>query len=243
MAPSPTSAPRARASLPEGEDEAASFDEVFALLRGAFRVDFSAYKLPTIRRRVERRMLVRRVADLGAYVDLMADDASEVEALYRDILIMVTEFFREPETFAVLRERVIPDILRGKTGDDGVRVWVPGCASGEEAYSLAITLLEVMAARRVEVPVKIFATDISEPDLTSARRGFVRGKRRFQCRARPAAPLLRAHGERLPDQQVRPRALRLRPPRRDERPPLPQPRPGELPQPAHLPRARPCSGG
>jgi two-component system, chemotaxis family, CheB/CheR fusion protein len=156
---------------PESEDAAASFDEVFAQLRSAFRVDFSAYKLPTIRRRVARRMLVRRTADLETYVSLLRDDPAEVEALYGDILIMVTEFFREPETFVALRERVIPAILRDMRAGADLRVWVPGCASGEEAYSLAITLLEAMDAGRVEAPVKIFATDISEPDLASAKRG------------------------------------------------------------------------
>jgi two-component system CheB/CheR fusion protein len=158
-------------ALPKAEDEAVTFDEVFTLLRGAFRVDFSAYKLPTIQRRVARRMLVRRSADLAAYVRLLAEEPAEVEALYRDMLIMVTEFFREPETFAVLGERVFPAILQDRVDDAAVRIWVPGCASGEEAYSLAITLLEVMRARGAEVPVKIFATDISEPDLERARRG------------------------------------------------------------------------
>ena len=159
-------------TLPDGAEEPAALGEVFALLHAAFRVDFSAYKLPTIRRRIARRMLVRRAADLQQYVDLMAEDPAEVEALYRDILIMVTEFFREPETFAVLRERILPAILQDKTEDAGVRIWVPGCASGEEPYSLAITLLDVMRERGLEVPVKIFATDISEPDLASARRGL-----------------------------------------------------------------------
>jgi two-component system CheB/CheR fusion protein len=157
--------------LPKADHEATAFDEVFAQLRGAFRVDFSAYKLPTIRRRIARRMLVRRSADLQEYVNLLAADPAEVEALYRDILIMVTEFFREPETFAVLRERVFPAILRDMNGDAGVRIWVPGCASGEETYSLAMTLLEVMSAKGIHAPVKIFATDISEIDLASARRG------------------------------------------------------------------------
>ena len=85
---------------------------------------------------------------------------------------MVTEFFRDPETFAVLRERVIPDILAGKPEGAAVRVWVAGCASGEEAYSLALTLLDVMAERHINRPLKIFATDISERDLERARRGF-----------------------------------------------------------------------
>ena len=158
--------------LPEGEDEGAGYERAFALLQDAFRVDFSAYKLPTIRRRVARRMIVRRTADLDTYLGLLADDPAEVEALYRDLLIMVTEFFRDPEAFAVLRERVFPAILRER-GDDGeVRLWVAGCASGEEAYSLAITLLEVMSAQRLERRVKVFATDISEPDLATARRGI-----------------------------------------------------------------------
>ena len=158
--------------LPEGDGEAAALAEVFALLRDAFRVDFSAYKLPTIRRRVARRMVVRRSADLSAYVALLRDDPAEVDALYRDILIMVTEFFREPETFALLRERVLPEIVRARGDGSELRFWVPGCASGEEVYSLAITLLEVMDAQGVELPVKVFATDISEPDLASARRGL-----------------------------------------------------------------------
>jgi two-component system CheB/CheR fusion protein len=160
-----------RLSLVADEQES-PLDEVFALLRDAFHVDFSAYKLPTIHRRIARRMLVRRSADLGEYVGVLAADPDEVEALYRDILIMVTEFFREPETFAALRDRIFPAILEGKTHDDGVRLWVSGCASGEETYSLAITLLDAMETRDVKLPVKIFATDISEPDLAQARHGL-----------------------------------------------------------------------
>jgi two-component system CheB/CheR fusion protein len=159
-------------SAPDAGGEDAVLGDVFALLFGAFGVDFSAYKLPTIRRRITRRMLVRRAASLEEYVDLMTVDPGEVEALYRDILIMVTEFFREPETFAALRERVFPAILQDRTADAGVRLWVPGCASGEETYSLAITLLEVMGAQAVDVSVKIFSTDISEPGLARARRGL-----------------------------------------------------------------------
>jgi two-component system CheB/CheR fusion protein len=158
--------------LPADQDGGAAYDPVFALLRSAFRVDFSGYKLPTIRRRIARRMIVRRAADLETYLGLLAEDPGEVEALYRDLLIMVTEFFREPETFAVLREHIFPAILQAKSDDADVRIWVPGCASGEEAYSLAISLLEVMSAQRLELPVKVFATDISEPDLATARRGI-----------------------------------------------------------------------
>ena len=161
-----------RRKLEDDGGEPESLEEVFALLHRAFHVDFSAYKQATIRRRIARRMLVRRSDDLPDYLRLLRDEPAEVEALYRDILIMVTEFFREPETFAVLREVVIPAILQGKRDGSDVRIWVPGCASGEEAYSLAITLLDSMVAQGVEAPLKIFATDISEPDLQNARRGL-----------------------------------------------------------------------
>jgi len=157
---------------PVADDEAERLDEVFALLREAFRVDFSAYKLPTIRRRLARRMLLRRSADLTAYVALLRSDPTEIEALYCDILIMVTEFFRDPQTFAVLRELVFPAVLKGRSDSDGLRIWVPGCASGEEAYSLAITALEVMAEQHRNVPLKVFATDINESDLRRARRSI-----------------------------------------------------------------------
>ncbi len=161
-----------RAADAAGSDlEAGELDQVFALLRDAFRVDFSAYKLPTIRRRLARRMLLRRSADLTEYVALLRSDPAEIEALYRDILIMVTEFFRDPETFAVLREVVFPAILKGKSDGESLRIWVPGCASGEEAYSLAISALDVTEELRRNVPLKIFATDINEPDLKLARRG------------------------------------------------------------------------
>ncbi len=156
---------------PDADHDAGLLDQVFACLRVAFQVDFTGYKLPTIRRRLARRMLLRRSADLAEYVELLRADPAEVEALYRDILIMVTEFFRDPETFAALRALVLPAILEGKSDSEGLRIWVPGCASGEEAYSLAITALDVMQELGASVPVKIFATDINEADLRRARRG------------------------------------------------------------------------
>jgi two-component system CheB/CheR fusion protein len=153
------------------DDDAGLLGDVFALLRDAFGVDFSAYKLPTVRRRLARRVLLSRSSDLQDYVDRLRSDPAEIEALYRDILIMVTEFFRDPETFAVLRELVLPELLALKNDGDPVRIWVPGCSSGEEAYSLAITVLDAMASQDRDLAVKIFATDINEPDLRHARQG------------------------------------------------------------------------
>ena len=152
--------------------EGGALEEIFSLLRVAFGVDFSGYKMTTVRRRIARRMLLRRSADLEEYVGALRQDPEEVEALYHDILIMVTEFFREPGAFAVLREEVFPSILQAADGDTPVRLWVPGCATGEEAYSLAITLLDVMSQMSVTRPVKLLATDINERDLQVARRGL-----------------------------------------------------------------------
>ncbi len=151
----------------EGDDDGL-LKVVFALLHDAFGVDFSAYKLPTVRRRLARRVLLSRSVDLPDYVDRLRSDPAEVEALYRDILIMVTEFFRDPETFAALRELVLPDLLAQKADGDALRIWVAGCASGEEAYTLAITVLDAMAGQGRDLAVKIFATDTDEPDLQRA---------------------------------------------------------------------------
>ena len=115
-------------------------------------VDFSAYKLPTIRRRVARRMVLHHLTDVDAYVGYLRAHPAELQDLYHDILIMVTEFFRDPETFAVAARARDPDILRASPRATAVRVWVAGCASGEEAYSLAFTLLDVMAERTSAVP-------------------------------------------------------------------------------------------
>jgi two-component system, chemotaxis family, CheB/CheR fusion protein len=154
-----------------GSDDDGLLKEIFALLYDAFEVDFSAYKLPTVRRRLARRVLLSRSADLGDYVTRLRSEPAEIEGLYRDILIMVTEFFRDPETFAALRELVLPELLERKADGDPLRIWVPGCASGEEAYSLAIAVLDAMADQGRDFAVKIFATDINEPDLRRARRG------------------------------------------------------------------------
>ena len=157
-------------SLP-GAD-AGLLEAVFEILRGAFGVDFTDYKFPTIRRRVGRRMLLHTIDSLDEYVALLRRDADEVAALYHDILIMVTEFFRDPAAFAALRAEVLPSIVRARGPDSPIRIWVPGCATGEEAYSLAVSLLDVISAEKARRPLKVFATDINERDLVRARAGI-----------------------------------------------------------------------
>lgn len=154
----------------EGKDRL--LKEVFRLLKSFSRVDFIDYKVATIRRRILRRMNINQVSDLSDYLKLLHRKPEEVEALYRDVLINVTSFFRNPEVFESLRQVVYPKILIERTASDPVRVWVPGCSTGEETYSHAISLVEMLSELRLEVPIQIFGTDLSESAIQRARAGF-----------------------------------------------------------------------
>jgi two-component system, chemotaxis family, CheB/CheR fusion protein len=146
--------------------------DVFRLLKSYSKVDFVDYKVATIRRRILRRMNINHIDDLRDYVELLHRNPHEVEALYRDVLINVTSFFRNPEVFDSLQEIVYPKILRDRPTLEPVRVWVPGCSTGEEAYSHAISLVETLSELRVEVPIQIFGTDLSENAIQKARAGI-----------------------------------------------------------------------
>lgn len=145
--------------------------EVLRMLRLRTGQDFSNYKPPTLRRRVERRLNVRGLTTLAEYVRLLHEDPEEPAALMRELLISVTNFFRDRDAFAVLENRVIPLLFERKRGGDQVRVWSAGCATGEEAYSLAILLAEHSASLIDGPGVQIFATDLDEAALTHAREG------------------------------------------------------------------------
>jgi two-component system CheB/CheR fusion protein len=148
--------------------------EIFRLLKGHTKVDFIDYKIGTIRRRILRRMNINHVIDVGDYVKILHRSPKEIDALYRDVLINVTSFFRNPEVFESLREVVYPKILHDRSSADPVRVWVPGCSTGEETYSHAISLVEILSEMRVEIPVQIFGTDLSEGAIQRARNGIYR---------------------------------------------------------------------
>ena len=153
---------------PKTED---AFKKIFVLLRGQTGHDFSQYKQSTITRRVERRMAVHQVEDLGGYVQFLQKNTPEIEALFRDLLIGVTSFFRDPEAFAALEEQVIPQLFAGKPAGAAIRVWVPGCSTGEEAYSIAILLQERLEALKQHFEVQMFATDIDAQAIEQARAG------------------------------------------------------------------------
>jgi two-component system CheB/CheR fusion protein len=144
--------------------------EFYAILRAQVGHDFSQYKEQTFLRRVQRRMQVTGRAG-QAYLDLLRQDKNEVVLLFRDLLIGVTSFFRDSATFQMVEDIVLPRLFRGKTGRDHLRVWVPGCATGEEAFSLAIMLVEFMDHLADPPLVQIFATDIDGPAIDIARLG------------------------------------------------------------------------
>jgi two-component system CheB/CheR fusion protein len=145
--------------------------DIFDLLRPASGVDFRHYKLPTIRRRLFRRMALHRLNDIDQYIRVLRGDAGEVRNLYQDLLIHVTRFFREPESFEALAREVFPAIVDGRPQARPIRAWVSGCATGEEAYSLAIALVEYLQRQQADTAVQIFATDVSETAVEQARTG------------------------------------------------------------------------
>ena len=153
------------------EDVNAGLRAIFALVLRKTGHDFAQYKQATVLRRVQRRMRIVLVVSLAAYLEMLRETPAEIDRLFADLLIGVTQFFRDSEVFAALATEVIPGLLRGRGADSQVRVWVPACATGEEAYSLAILMWEGLLPTEIMPPVKIFATDIDEPALDFARQG------------------------------------------------------------------------
>jgi two-component system CheB/CheR fusion protein len=144
---------------------------IFDLLRPVSGVDFRHYKLPTIKRRLFRRMGLHRLTDLRHYIRLLESNPGEVRRLYEDLLIHVTRFFREPDSFQALARSVFPALVDQRPPEQPIRAWVSGCATGEEAYSLAITLHEYLHEASAQIPIQIFATDVSESAIEHARAG------------------------------------------------------------------------
>jgi two-component system CheB/CheR fusion protein len=144
---------------------------VFALLRPASGVDFRHYKLPTIRRRLLRRMALHRLSDIDRYIELLENAPDEVRGLFQDLLIHVTSFFREPASFEAMAAEVFPSLLDSENPDRTIRMWVCGCATGEEPYSLAMALLEFLEQKQSPARIQIFATDVSDTAIEHARAG------------------------------------------------------------------------
>jgi two-component system CheB/CheR fusion protein len=160
------------AAVPETAPVPDDLTQVLALLRARTKFDFRSYRKRMLLRRIQRRMGLGHIATIGDYVGLLRERPEELKQLSKDLLICVTSFFRDPEMFQVLEAQVIPELLRAKPADAPLRVWVPACATGEEAYSVAMLLAEKIAATGKACPLQVFATDIEPEALEIARQGI-----------------------------------------------------------------------
>jgi len=145
--------------------------EILLLLRDRTGNDLSCYKMNTIKRRITRRMNVLQIHDPIPYIRYLRENPGELDRLFAELLISVTSFFRDPEAFETLANEALPDLIRSHRGDQTFRVWVPGCATGEEAYSVAMVLVESMEKLQRKIKIQIFATDLDAGAIETARQG------------------------------------------------------------------------
>ncbi len=148
------------------------YQKILSVVRAKTGHDFALYKKSTIQRRIERRMYVHETNDAEVYHRYLQEHPEEISLLFKELLISVTNFFRDPEAYTALKEKVFPAFLQDKSSDYQVRIWVPGCATGEEVYSIAIVLREYMDEVNRDYKVQIFGTDIDEDTINVARTGF-----------------------------------------------------------------------
>jgi two-component system CheB/CheR fusion protein len=146
--------------------------QILALLRTRTKYDFSCYRKKMLMRRVDRRMGLNQIDNVHQYLDLLRHDAQEIKRLARDLLISVTSFFRDPKAFLALESQALRGLVQSKEPDAPIRVWVPGCATGEEPYSIIILLMEQLEVEHKNCPIQVFATDLDEEALDVARTGI-----------------------------------------------------------------------
>ncbi len=154
--------------VPQGGE----LDQISSILWSSVGIDFRLYKQATIRRRIARRMALRKIESLSQYAEILKQNPEEVPALVADIFIHVTSFFRDPKCFQALRKRVLAKLCRRTSEPDPLRIWVPGCSTGEEVYSIAILLLEELGERASRTKIQVFGTDIQERAVEHARSGI-----------------------------------------------------------------------
>jgi two-component system, chemotaxis family, CheB/CheR fusion protein len=154
------------------ETDEESLRDIFTQLRMRTGHDFSNYKRPTMLRRIERRLGLKELSGLKGYAEYLRANRQEPQALMKDLLISVTNFFRDPESLEALAQKVIPAIVAGKIEEQTIRIWVPGCATGEEAYSIAMLFNETLADSASETRIQLFATDLDAEAIGFAREGY-----------------------------------------------------------------------
>lgn len=154
--------------LSEGED---GLKKIFFILNRSRGIDFRYYKDAMIKRRIRRRMLLHKLPTLKDYIEYLKENSGEIDSLHDDLLINVTSFFREPQTLKFLQDNVFPRLIKNRLTKEPIRMWVPGCATGEEVYSMAIFLSEFLAENSANIPVQLFGTDVSRTAIEKARVG------------------------------------------------------------------------
>ena len=163
---------RSETKAPEQEKVETDLKKIIMMLKTAFGVDFTHYRETTINRRITRRMVINKTENMKEYVAYLRAHPSEQQALFDDLLIGVTSFFREPETFVALKEKVFPELIKNRSPDESIRVWVPGCSTGEEVYSFAIAIQEFLEEKAIaDIRIQIFGTDANEKNIEKARQG------------------------------------------------------------------------
>ena len=220
---------------PGGEEGLSEpMQKIIVLLRARTGHDFSDYKANTIRRRIERRINVHQLKGPLQYLRLLQENPHELDLLFKELLIGVTNFFRDPEAFDALAKTAMPQAARGAPGETPVRVWAAGCASGEEAYSLAMLLQEGMDKLKKHFPVQIFGTDLDSEAIDVCAARPLPGRHRARRAPAAAGAVFHQGGRRLPHQKGDSRNGHLRAAECLEGPAVHQARPRRLPQPAHL---------
>lgn len=146
-------------------------DAILQLFRSVYDLDFASYKDSTVMRRIRRRLAMGKAETFDQYAELLQSDPDELNALYSDLLIGVTQFFRDPEIFDHLCQTVLPEVIARRKDDECIRAWVAGCATGEEAYSVAIAFQEALRTHDLSIPLKLFATDVHRRSIEHASRG------------------------------------------------------------------------
>jgi len=154
--------------LAAGDDE---INQILTLVRNATGGDFTHYKKSTIKRRIQRRMVLHKMEKLDQYLRQLRGNREELQELHQDFLVNVTGFFRDPAVYQSLKKRIFPVLLKNRSVDSALRIWVPGCSTGEEAYSMAICALEYLGEAKSSVAIQVFGTDISETAIEKARGG------------------------------------------------------------------------
>ena len=167
-----SSPPSSRRSAQSAPATISGMNQIMMLMRSGTSHDFSGYKKSTIGRRIERRMAQHNIEDIEVYARHLKGNPDEVRSLFKELLINVTSFFRDPEAFVFLKQEILPQILADKPDDYVLRLWVAGCATGEEAYSIAMILREIMEQAHREFKIQLYSTDLDDDAIALARAGF-----------------------------------------------------------------------